>query len=195
MIPIYQKDERDGYIFDARIKRGDTTFWSEHSGSLSTDTDDSTTAIRITSARVHSYLQHIYGDYEFSASIPVVPGSGIDHSWGLRNPTNDTTLGDSNIVAGGIYFQVDSDVVTAISYDDFGNKETTTITWNALWTAKQTRYKIRWEEDIVNFLVNDSVVATHTKVPKHPQSLEIRNGDASNLDVAFVRVARAGAII
>lgn len=197
MEPIYRRDNRDGYDFDARIKRGDTTFWSEHSGSIAVDTSDSTTAIRVSSARLHSYLQHIYGDYEFTVNIPANPGVATIQTWGLRNPTGDTTLGDSGIVGGGIYFSIDTDsVFKVVSHDDFGNQEVTAVTWDTDWGGQQTKFTIRWEDDIVNFLVNDTVIATHSeRVPTKPQSLELRNGTASNMDVASVRVARAGAII
>jgi hypothetical protein len=197
MEPRYKRDERDGYVYDARIKGADTTFWAEAVGTLAVDTSDSTTVIRVNADRLHSFLQHIYGEYEFSVNIPAAPAATTAQSWGLRNPMNDTTLGDTGIVPSGIYFSIDTDAVFSCrSHDDFGNRQTTNVTWDTDWDGQQTLFKIRWEEDIINFLVNDTIIATHsTRVPTSAQSLELRNATASNMDVSFVRVARAGAII
>lgn len=197
MESIYNKDNRDGYVYDARIKRGDTTFWSEHTGAVAVDTTDSTTALRVNADRLHSFLQHIYGTYEFSVNLPGVPDASTQQTFGLRNPTDDTTLGDSSIIPSGVYFSLDTNsTFQCVSHDDFGNQESSTVTWDTDWDGQQTKFTINWEEDLVNFLVNDTVIATHsTRVPTKPFSLELRNLEAANMDVAYVRVARAGAII
>lgn len=184
-----ERDERDGYIYDAAIKGADTTVWQDVVGAIALDTTGLNSTVRVSAARLHTYLLHIYGDYEFSLSSPSNPGIATDMSWGLRNP--------KDLTRGAAYFEMDTNsLFRAISYDDFGNQQATTVTWDTNWSDTQVRYKIRWEQDIVNFLINDTVVATHsTRVGTFPQSLEIRNGAATNLDMAYVRVARAGAIV
>ena len=195
-----ERDERDGYVYDASIKGGDTTFWAEVIGAIATDTTGMNRTVRVSSARLHSFLQHLYGEYEFGVRIPAVPGATTRQTWGLRNPKNDT--GDSGVtdtgaIGGGIFFSIDTNsVFSVISHDDFGNRQTTVVTWDTDWDGQVAAYQIRWEEDHIKFLVNDSVIATHTtRVPKNSQPLELRNGTASNMDVAHVRVARAGAIV
>ena len=195
-----EKDERDGYVYDAAVKGGDTTFWSEVLGSIATDTTGVNKTIRVSSARLHSFLQHKFGEYEFMLEVPASPGAATNQSWGLRTPKNDTSdsLADTGIKGGGIYFQIDTNATfQAISYDDFGNRESTTLTFDSdAYDGVQNRYQIRWEADQVKFLINDTVVATHTtRVPQSPQPLELKNYTASNLDIAYIRVASAGAII
>lgn len=191
------RDERDGYVYDASVKGGDTTFWAHVVGSIATDTTEINKTVRVTSARLHSFLQHIYGKYEFGLLQPTAPGAGTNNSFGLRAPKDDTTGSDTGLVGGGIYFEMDTNsVFRAVSYDDFGNRQATVIDWDTDWDGKQAKYTINWEADIVNFLVNDTIVATHsTRVPTKPLPLELRNGAATNIDMAYVRVARAGAIV
>lgn len=191
------RDERDGYVYDARIKGSDTTFWSEVVGTLAVDTSDSTTALRINADRMHSFLQHVYGTYEFGVNLPANPAATTNQKWGLRNPMDDTLISDTGLVPSGIYFSVDTNAVfQVVSHDDLGNRQTTNVTWDTDWGGQQTKFTIRWEADIINFLVNDSVIATHSdRVPSKPFSLELQNVTASNMDVGYVRVSRAGAIV
>ena len=194
---IVEKDERDGYRYDAAIKGGDTTFWAEVVGTIGTDTTGINRTLRVNADRLHSFLQHIYGNYEFSLNVPVNPDSTTDASWGLRSPKEDTTVTDTGTRGGGVYFEMDTSAVfRSVSYDDFGNRERTTITWDSDWSGRQIRFQIRWEQEDVKFLVNDSVVSTHdSAIPTRPKPLELRNGAASNIDVAYVEVSQAGAII
>jgi len=189
MEPIWEQDKRDGYTYDARIKRGDTTFWAETKGTIATDSTGDVVVVRVSSARLHSFLQHIYGDFEFALSVPADPGASTNQAWGLRN-SKDTSVSCA-------YFQIDTDGnFKAVSADDFGNTQETALTWDTDWTGAIARYRIIWEEDQVKFLINDTVVATHTeRVGTKPQALEITNNVTSNLDMHFVRVARAGAIV
>lgn len=195
-----KRDERDGYTYDAAIKGLDTTFWSAVIGTPAADTTGMNKTIRVSAARIHSFLQHIFGEYEFVVSIPAAPAATTRQTWGLRNPKNDTGdsgVSDTGMIGSGMIFSIDTaSVFSTITHDDFGNRQSTTVTWDTSWDGQQTRYQIRWEADNVKFLVNDSVISTHTtRVPTHPFSLEIRNGTASSMDVAQVKVTRAGAIV
>jgi len=146
--------------------------------------------LRVSADRFHSYLQHIFGDFEFQMTIPAAPGATTDQSWGLRNPS-DTQVSCA-------YFAIDTNSgFTVNSGDNYGNLQTTAVTWDTNWSGTEVvSYRIRWEEDIINFLINDTVVATHsTRVGNKPQALELRNVTASSMDVRIVRVTRAGAII
>lgn len=197
---IKEKDERDAYVYDASIKGGDTTFWAEVIGTIATDTTGMNKVVRVSSARLHSYLQHQFGEYEFGVRIPAAPGATTRQTWGLRGPKNDTGdsgVADTGTIGGGIIFSIDTNsVFSVISHDDFGARQTTNVTWDTNWDGQVARYQIRWEADHVKFLVNDSVIASHTtRVPNTAFPLELRNGTASNMDMAHVRVTRAGVIV
>lgn len=189
MEPRYSSDKRDGYTYDVAIKRGDSTFWMERTGALAIDSTGDTIVLRVSGDRFHSYLQHIFGDFEFQLTIPANPGATTDQTWGLRNPS-DTQVSCA-------YFSIDTNsAFTCKTGDNYGNLQSSAVTWDTNWSDTAVTYRIRWEEDVVNFLINDTVVATHsTRVGTKPQSLELRNATASNMDVRTIRVTRAGAII
>ncbi len=197
MEPIQRGDFRDGYTYDVGIKGGDTTFWADIVGAMAVSGTGINRVIRVSADRLHSFLLHRYGDYEFSINVPAVPGATTDQTWGLRFPKNDTTVTDTGIIAGGVFFSIDTNsTFQTISHDDFGVVEATTVTWDTDWDGQQTLFKVRWEQDIVNFLVNDTIIATHSaRVPNEEMPVEVSNATASNFDLASVRVIRAGSIV
>jgi hypothetical protein len=71
--------------------------------------------------------------------------------------------------------------------------------WNsAAWKASSVRYRIRVENDFVEFLIEASVVATFKdtiNLISDPVPLYIHNGNADNLDLAYLGVRSAVGIV
>jgi hypothetical protein len=177
-------DKRSGYTYDPIIKQYDTNFWKTTTGS---NPAMSSTVLRITSASIASFIQHIYADVEFSINVPTTPSAGEAKHWGLRSPATDNL--------GAMYFEIAGAVFTCVSIDDTGSSQTTTLTWSA-YQATQTVFRIIWEAGMIIFKINGVTVATHTsKVPSHALPLRVVNGDADNTDIGYIAVRRAAAIV
>lgn len=180
------RDLREGYVYDSQVKGADTTFWSVLTGTLATASGK----LRFNADRAVSYIQHIFGKYTFAVNVPNAPAASDVRIWGLRNPQAATI--------GSAYFEVDSDATfQAVSYDNYGTAETTTLTFDSdSYDGSEIRYGISWEDDMVQFLIGDTVVATHTtRVGSSPLSLEIRNDNADNMDIGYIEVRHAKNII
>ncbi len=176
-------DKRDGYIYDVVIKQLDSTFWKTTAGSPSIASNK----LRVSAAAIASYLLHKFGDYEFAITVPTTPSSGEAKHWGLRSPAEDDI--------GGAYFEIAGAVFTAVTLDDGGNKQTTTLTWSS-YQAAETKFRIIWDADRVIFMIDGTIVATHTtRVPSNALPLRLVNVDADNTDTGYFLVRQAGAII
>lgn len=178
-------DLRDGYVYDVTVKGADTTFWKEVTGTLTVVSNK----LRFNADRAVSYIQHIFGMFVFFVNVPTNPAASDARVIGLRNPGDATR--------GGAYFDFDSDgVFSTITYDEFTNRERTTVTWDSDWSGAEVRYAIRWEPDLVRFYINDVVKATHTsRIGKIAQALDVQNVNADNLDVGIIEVRGAKTII
>lgn len=179
------QDKRDGYVYDPQIKQYDTSFWKSITGIPAM----SGNVIRYISAASASFGQHLFADVEFSVNVAVAPTAGHARFWGLRFPVGTGF--------GAIYFEVTGTTFRAVSIDQGGTAENTSITWiPGTWTGADIVYRIRWENDEVRFYVNGTLYATHvTRVPQTPLPLMISNGVADNMDISSIRVRRAAAII
>jgi len=186
MIRSEEKDLRDALVYDVAVKGNDANFWDVDTGTLSVASNK----LRVSNASTSSYSQYVFGDFEFAVNFPDSDAAGIGPQIvGLRN------IGDSDN-RGAAFFQMDTEFY-AVSYDDFGTRQRTQITFND-WDDAQHRFRIMWEPDGIKFLVNDSVVATHTTsygVSGIPQALRLDNDSATNLDVGFVAVRNSRKVI
>ena len=167
---------RSGFIYDVVMRGLDSSFWKAISGTVTV----SSNKLRFNADVAGSYTQFKFGKFEFAVNVPTTPSSGEAKKWGLLNP--------SNVAAGSAYFEIAGAVFKAVSYDNDGNAESTTITWDS-WEGEETSFEIQWEKDYVIFLVAGTVVATHkTRVGTLAQGLYISNSDSDNTDVGFVKV-------
>lgn len=187
---LITRDKRDGYVYDAIIKQYDSTFWKTTTGTPAM----SGNVLRFTSAASVSYLLHIFADVEFNLNIPTAPTAGDARHWGLRNPATDGE--------GAVYFKIAGTAFTAEVVDSTGNTKSVTLTWSAGYTATATEYRIRWEADHIIFYINGTIVATigtfempKNSIPENPLALRVVNGNADNMDMAYVAVRRAASII
>ncbi len=181
MIRSEERDLREPMLYDVSIKGLDANFWKQDTGT----TTVASNKLRNSAASLSSYAQFVFGDFEFAVNVPTTPAAGIGPNiWGLKN------IGDTNS-RGAAYFTIDTEFY-AVSFDDFGNRQRTAITFDSTnWDGADVRYRIISEAERVDFLVNDTIVAQHsTRVGRSgiPQALRIDNDSASNLDVAFVAV-------
>lgn len=180
---LLDKDKRDGYVYDVIIKQFDTYFWKQTTGTSTVASNK----LRCNAAALASYLQHKYGDFEFGLNIPTTPSSGEAKHWGLRLPSTDHV--------GAAYFEISGATFRVVSVDSGGTSESTTVTWTSYENA-ETKYRIVWRPEAVQFYINGVIVATHTtRVPLGPLPLRIVNADSDNVDLGYVVVRQAAAII
>jgi len=180
------KDElmpRDCVVYDVQMRGYDTSFWKSLTGSPSV----SSNKIRLNTMTIGSYYQFLFGTFDFAFNVPTTPSTGEAKKWGLLNPSNAT--------GGSVYFEIAGAVFKAVSYDDDGTAQTTTLTWSS-YEGAETIFRIEWERDYINFIIDGTVVATHkTRVGKTPLGLYVHNGDADNCDLGFVKVKDTAKLI
>ena len=183
MAEFLDKDKRDGYTYDVIIKQNDTTFWRATSGALTVVSNK----LRFNADSAASYLQHMYGDYEFALNVPNTPSGSEARHWGLRLPGTDSI--------GAIYFEIVGSVFQVVSRDDGGTAETTVVTWSS-YEATETLFRIIWEPGLIQFLIDGVIVATHNvRIPSNALPLRIVNIESDNMDLGYVSVRRAASIV
>lgn len=130
------RDNREGYTYDAAIKGADTTFWSQIQGTIGVTGTQPAQKLVVNADSIASYLQHRYGRYIFAINVPAIPAAGTTRVWGLRNPGAPTR--------GATYFQQDTSttVLFARSYDNWGNLQSTSITADTDWYGAEVEYII-----------------------------------------------------
>jgi len=167
-----ERDLREGLVYDPAVKGYDSNFWHGDTANLLTDTVKNTIKIGDTgiAGSASSYSQYLFGDFEFSMNIDSESPDSNDSEkyFGLRN------VGDSNN-RGAMFFDLSYDTdsstddtspntrsFSCVAYDEAGNRQRKWITWDTLWGGggKTTRFRIRWEQDMAQFLINDTVIAT-----------------------------------
>lgn len=198
-------DLRDGLVYDPYVKGYDSNFWKGDTANLTVDTVKNTIKIGDTGivGSASSYSQYLFGDFEFSMMIDSESPDSNDSEkyFGLKN------AGDS-LNRGAIYFDLSYDTVAgdssanarsfrAVAYDEAGNRQEKDITWDTLWGGggKTTRFRIKWEQDQIQYLVNDTVYATLGDKPDGktavygvnniiPQALRLSNRSLDTTDSA-----------
>lgn len=177
--------KRDSFIYDFIVKQYSTADWKATAGTPAMDGNN----FQLNAAAVASYILYQFGEYEFSINVPTTPSTGEAKHWGLRAPATDNL--------GAIYFEIAGAVFRAVSRDEFGNTETTNITWSTdpAWANNQVRYGIVWENGHANFLVNGVRYATHSKVPSLALPLRIVNADSDDTDVAYIGFKEVATIV
>ena len=184
---LLNRDKRDGYDYDPIIKGYDASFWATTAGTPAI----SGTVLRFNASAASSYLQHMFADIEFDLNVAAKPTAGDVRRWGLTNPSSNGE--------GGAFFDITGTAFTANVYDDRGNHSYVTLTWNdSAWSAAATLFRIRWEPDQVIFYIAGVIVATFGLVgtlPTGPLAARIVNSNSDNMDLSYMRVREAAAVI
>lgn len=172
-----QATPRAGFIYDVLTRGFDTSFWKE----LATTLSLASNKIRMASGgSITSYTQFKFGKFEIALNVPTTPSTGEAKKWGLLIP--------GSVAKGSMYFEIAGAVFTAVSYDDDGTAQTTTLTWSS-YENTESLFQIEWEDDYVIFLIDGVHVATHkTRVGKNPLPLYLLNGDADNVDLGYISI-------
>ena len=148
----------------------DSNFWHGDTANLAFDSVKNMIKIGDTGlvGSVSSFPQFLFGDFEFTMAIDSLSPDSNDSvkNFGLKN------AGDSNN-RGAVFFDLAFDTLTgadttivrpfrAVVYDEDGNRQRKNITWDTNWGGggRLTRFRIIWEADNCNFLINDTVYAT-----------------------------------
>ncbi len=176
----YQKGypvPRTGFAYDCLVRGLDASFWKTIAATASAASNK----IRLASGgNICSYTQFKFGTFRFALNVPTTPSAGEAKKWGLLMPAAATT--------GAAYFEITGATFRAVSYDDSGNAQTSTVTWTA-YEAVETVFEIEWESDFVIFSINGTVVANHqTRVGKTPLPLYLINSDADNTDLGYITI-------
>ena len=123
--------------------------------------------------------------------------------WGLQN------IGDT-LERGASYFEMRYDTVAggdtattrplrAVIRSEVGTVQRKNITWDTTWNNTRTRYRIVWESNGYNFLINDTIYATLGDRPANsastfqintsiPQALRLSNRTADSMDVSLIAI-------
>ena len=161
---------RENFFFDPTVKQAfDSYFLLGDTADLTFDTVKGLLKIGDSGlvGSVSSIPNFLYGDFEFRMKFDSLSPDSNDSEkyFGLRNRSNDSR--------GGIYFDLSYDTTAgdsspstrpfqAVLYDEWGTKRKYPLTWDTLWAGAgtQTNFRINWEQDLVRFLVNDTVYLT-----------------------------------
>lgn len=214
-------DFRDGLFYDAAVKGYDSNFWKSDTANLLYDTVRNAIKIGDTALVGHasSYSQFLFGDFEFGLLLDsTVPDSNDSGRYvGLRN------IGDT-LNRGAVYFDFAYDTTAGdsspstrpfavVAYDEAGNRQRKFVTWDTQWSGggRLARFRITWEADGYNFLVNDTVVAnlsdrdssqsgTYQINTSIPQALRISKlgadtTDTSSMALKYVNVRTSRKVI
>lgn len=200
-------DLREGLVYDPYVKGFDSNFWKGDTANLLNDTVRNALKIGDTGlvGSVTSYSQYLYGDFEFGlyldSTVPDTTDSG-ERRWGLQNP------GDT-LERGAVYFAAEHDTdgvdgdttvtrqLWAVMRDEAGTRQRKAITWDTNWSGggRLTRFRIKWEVDGCDFLINDTRYATLGDRPDGspstfqvntsiPQALRITKRNTDTTDTA-----------
>jgi len=177
-------------LYDPQFSGYDITFWNTLSGFPTIVSNK----LRLNTCEILSFPILRNGDVEFTLTVPTAPTSGDTRTWGLKSPI----FGNR----GRIEFSISGATFSIVGYDELGTTAfiSQTVPWDAGWTNTATRFRVRWSNSEIQFLVNDSVVARGAfqvgklTLTSLPLSIHINNGNADNLDVSAVVVRRADSI-
>lgn len=200
-------DLREGLVYDPYVKGFDSSFWKGDTANMVQDTVSG--AIRIGDTglvgSMTSYSQYLYGDFEFKIRTDTLSPDSNDSEklWGLLNP------GDT-LRRGASFFQAAYDTATgndtavtrqlwATHVDEWGTRQRKRIPWDSSWDSTGPRYRITWESDNLQFLINDTVYATLGDKPDSsnsefninmhiPQAIRISNRSLDTSDTQPMRL-------
>lgn len=187
---LINRDKRDSYVYDPKIKGFDSAFWSQITGT----TTVSSGQLVLNNASMASFgLHEFIEQLDMYINNPTAPTGGqAVRQWGLKAPASNNL--------GGIYFQTSGATFSAQVFDDSGNNQNVTLTWSSAYTATNTRFSIRWEPNVILFKVNDViltsfVVSGNNLLPFNALPLFIQNLASDNFTVVYVEVKRAAGIV
>lgn len=212
-----EMDLRGGRVYDPAVRGSDSNFWHGDTANLAFDTVKNILKIGDTGlvGSASSFSQYLYGDFEFTINKDTLSPDSNDSEkrWGLQN------VGDT-LERGAIYFQAAYDTNTdtlatrqlwAVSRDAAGVRQRKRIAWDTSWDTTFPRYRITWESDNVQFLINDTVYATLGDRPDSsnstfqvntsiPQALRLSNrsldtSDTNPLGLKFLNIRNARTIV
>lgn len=187
------------FAYDPAVYGYSAAFWAQVAGAGTAASTGSgiTKKIRLNAARIASLVCFRYVSASFWINVPVAPTAGDVRSWGFRIPSL------SNL--GRVGFDTTDTAFKCVVYDNDGTLlASKTITWDAAWTATETKYKIVWFKNGVRFFIGSTCVfktefggsgatkpayPTATPVastPSLPVMLDINNANADNMDVGVI---------
>jgi len=218
-------DLRGGLIQDPAVRNAfDSSFWQGDTANLAFDSVKRVIKIGDSGliGKASSFSQYLYGDFEFTITVDSFSPDSNDGAsaaqgkrWGLQN------FGDT-LERGAAYFEMRFDSVTAgdttttrpfraVIVSEAGVKQQKNITWDTLWAngggSLAPRFRITWEQDGYQFLINDTVYATLGDKPDSsnsvfqinhsiPQALRLVNTtldtvDTSAMSLKFLAIRNA----
>lgn len=206
-------DFRQGLVYDPAVRGADTDFWTGDTANFTFDSVKNIVKIGDSGlvGSASSFSQYLYGDFEFTINKDTLSPDSNDSEkrWGLQN------AGDTR-ERGAIYFQAAYDTNTdtlatrqlwTVTRDEAGNRQRKRIAWDTSWDTTFPRYRITWESDMVQFLINDTVYTTHGDRPDTsnstfqlntsiPQALRLSNrsldtSDTNPLGLKFLNIRNA----
>ena len=173
---------RDTVIYDVKMRGYDRSFWKTLTGTPSIVANK----LRLNAEEAASYYQFLFGIFEFAVNVPAAPTAGDARKIGLINPSAPTR--------GSIYFEIVGAIFRAVSYDDDGTVQRTTLAWSG--DGVEQVFKIEWEKDYIVFSLAGIALASHkARIGTIPHALYLTNENADNFDIGYVLVKECGELV
>lgn len=167
-------------LIDPAIMGYDDAYWHTSSGTPAV----SGSALRFNSAAAYGKQLYHFGRFDFLLTVPVAPTAGHARRWGLAAAFDNTR--------GGVFFDIDGTTFSCRSYTTDGTATSTTVPWDASYTAAEAKFSILWKyvdtgPNTIDFLVNNVLVASHES-PSNSLALPIivSNGVADDMDLKAI---------
>lgn len=167
---------RSGFSYSVLQRGLDASLWKILTATASVVANK----IRITGGgEIASMTQFKYGVFRIALNVPTTPSIGEAKKWGLLLPGAPTI--------GAMYFEITGATFRAVSYDEDGTAQTTTLIWGG--EATEQVFEIEWEKEYVIFKRAGTAVATHqTRVGNNPLPLYLINSDADSTDLGYITI-------
>lgn len=184
-----QSSHRDGnFTYDPSIYGLSLSYWVQVVGSGAATTGSGvSTKIRLNADRIASMVCYRFVDASFFINVPVAPTAGDVRRWGFSIP------GGGN--RGRVGFDITDTDFKAVVYDNDGTLlASETLTWDASYTATETKFRLAWYRGGVEFYIGTTRVAklrmagnaANTTVPTLPCPIDINNANSDNMDVGVI---------
>jgi len=110
--------------------------------------------IRIRDSKIGSLGTYMFGVYELKLTIPHAPKAGDSEIFGLYSMAKGNRDAAYFFISGTNFYVRSYSANSAVA-------ESTTVTWDTLWTNTPTVFEVRWTIDKVEFWINGRKVAEH----------------------------------
>lgn len=182
--------DKKNFYYDPQRQGYDQAVWKTISGTPAI----SSNLLRLNTATIVGHTDIYSADLAICATVPVAPTAAQDKRFGFAQLNMGAYVG-FKIDGSKFYIEAASPDTSIVS---------TEVAWNSDWTAQPVVYRILWSNNQVKFYIkllgsNNEVevgrINDTVALPKWPMSLHVRNANADNLDLRFLDLRDAVAVL